>query len=45
MNNSDLKQWLEHTEVLVGELLEDGTNNEVYHTIEHHFASENFETL
>jgi len=45
MENTDLQQWLDHTEMLVGELLEDGTNSDVYHTIEHHFASENFETL
>jgi regulator of RNase E activity RraB len=45
MKDDDLKQWLEHTEVLVTELLEDGTNDEVYHTIEHHFASEDFDLL
>ncbi len=45
MIDEELKHWFEHTEVLVNELLEDGTNDEVYHTIEHHFASENFELL
>ena len=45
MIDEELQEWLEHTDALVGELLEDGTNDEVYHTIEHHFASENFEVL
>jgi len=45
MIDKELEGWLEHTDALVGELLSDGTNEEVYHTIEHHFASENFELL
>jgi len=45
MIDKELEGWLEHTDALVGELLSDGTNDEVYHTIEHHFASENFELL
>ncbi|MBL4941832.1 MAG: ribonuclease E inhibitor RraB [Colwellia sp.] len=45
MINEELQQWYQHTDALVNELLEDGTNDEVYHTIEHHFASENFELL
>lgn len=45
MMDKELAGWLEHTDALVGELLEDGTNEEVYHTIEHHFASDNFELL
>jgi regulator of RNase E activity RraB len=45
MIDEELQEWLDHTDALVGELLEDGTNDEVYHTIEHHFASENFEVL
>jgi len=45
MIDEELQDWLDHTDALVGELLEDGTNDEVYHTIEHHFASENFEVL
>lgn len=45
MINEELQQWFEHTDVLVSELLEDGTNDEVYHTIEHHFASEDFDLL
>jgi len=45
MIDEELTHWFEHTEALVNELLEDGTNEEVYHTIEHHFASENFDLL
>tara|TARA_B110000467_G_C18136429_1_gene376263 strand:- start:261 stop:611 length:351 start_codon:yes stop_codon:yes gene_type:complete len=45
MNNEILQEWLTHTEVLISELLEDGTNDEVYHTIEHHFASKDFDLL
>jgi hypothetical protein len=45
MVNEELQHWFEHTDTLVSELLEDGTNDEVYHTIEHHFASEDFELL
>ncbi len=41
----ELQQWLVHTETLITELLEDGTNDEVYHTIEHHFASSDFNLL
>ena len=45
MIDEELQHWFEHTDALVNELLEDGTNDEVYHTIEHHFASEDFEQL
>jgi regulator of RNase E activity RraB len=45
MMNEELQEWLTHTESLVTELLEDGTNDEVYHTIEHHFASSDFDLL
>lgn len=45
MKNEELQHWLAHTEQLIQELLEDGTNDEVYHTIEHHFASSNFDML
>jgi regulator of RNase E activity RraB len=45
MIDEELSHWFEHTDALVNELLEDGTNEEVYHTIEHHFASENFDLL
>ena len=45
MINEELQHWFEHTDALVSELLADGTNDDVYHTIEHHFASENFDLL
>ena len=45
MVNEELQHWFEHTDALLGELLADGTNDDVYHTIEHHFASENFDLL
>lgn len=45
MMEEELKQWLDHTQGLITELLEDGTNDEVYHTIEHHFASSDFDLL
>lgn len=41
----ELQQWMAHTDMLISELLEDGTNEEVYHTIEHHFASSDFDLL
>lgn len=41
----ELQHWSEHTKNLVEELLSDGTNDEVYHTIEHHFASSDFDLL
>lgn len=37
--------WLDHTQMLISELVEDGTNEEVHHTIEHHFASTDFNLL
>lgn len=40
-----LEDWLEHTRNLVNELLEDGSNPEVEHVIEHHFASTDFAVL
>jgi len=43
--NDELQQWREHTEVLVADLIADGSNEEVFHTIEHHFASEDFDLL
>jgi regulator of ribonuclease activity B len=43
--NNELQQWREHTEALVADLIADGSNEEVFHTIEHHFASEDFELL
>jgi hypothetical protein len=45
MIDEELQHWLSHTEMLISELLADGTNDEVYHTIEHHFASSDFELL
>lgn len=45
MNNEELQHWSEYTESLVTELLEDGSNDEAYHTIEHHFSSPDFERL
>jgi regulator of RNase E activity RraB len=45
MIDEELQEWLTHTEMLISELLADGTNDEVYHTIEHHFASSDFELL
>lgn len=45
MQNEDFQQWVEHTEELVNALLEDGSNEEVHHTIEHHFSSADFELL
>jgi regulator of RNase E activity RraB len=41
----ELQHWFEHSKQLVEELLSDGTNDEVYHTIEHHFASSDFDLL
>ncbi|MFD2165221.1 ribonuclease E inhibitor RraB [Thalassotalea euphylliae] len=40
-----MQEWQEYTEELVNELLEDGSNEEAYHTIEHHFSSANFDVL
>jgi len=45
MKDEDFQQWLEHTEGLINALLEDGTNDEVFHTIEHHFSSTDFDLL
>jgi len=45
MKNEQLSQWREHTENLVNALIEDGSNEEVFHTIEHHFSSEDFDLL
>ena len=45
MIDDELKHWLAHSDALIEELLEDGTNDEVDHTIEHHFASPDFDLL
>ncbi len=45
MIDEELKPWLEHTKNLITDLIEDGSNEEVHHTIEHHFSSADFELL
>jgi len=45
MMDKVLQQWREHTNELVNALLEDGSNEDELHTIEHHFASEDFDRL
>lgn len=45
MIDESLQEWFEHTESLVSALIEDGSNEEVHHTIEHHFSSADFEQL
>ena len=45
MKDEDLQQWLDHTNDLISALLDDGSNEEVYHTIEHHFSSTDFDLL
>ena len=45
MIDDELQQWLTHTENLISDLIADGSNKEVHHTIEHHFSSVNFEVL
>lgn len=45
MIDEELQHWMDHSKALITELLEDGTNDEVYHTIEHHFASSDFDLL
>ncbi len=42
---NELQQWQEHTELLVENLIADGSNEEVFHTIEHHFSSADFNLL
>lgn len=41
----ELQEWFAHTDELVNELLDDGSNEEKEHVIEHHFASSSFEKL
>lgn len=43
--SDELEHWKAHTESLINELIEDGSNEEVHHTIEHHFASQSFDLL
>ncbi|WP_286271206.1 ribonuclease E inhibitor RraB [Thalassotalea hakodatensis] len=45
MNDQALIELYEHTESLVEALLTDGSNEDVHHTIEHHFSSASFEQL
>lgn len=45
MINDELQQWLEHTKNLIADLIADETNEEVHHTIEHHFSSVSHELL
>lgn len=45
MKDEELQQWQDHTNNLVNALIEDGTNEEVHHTIEHHFSSTDFNIL
>ncbi len=45
MENNQLAEWVEYTESLIEELLDDGTNDEAMHTIEHHFSCADFELL
>lgn len=40
-----MNEWQAFTEEVVEALLEDGSNDEAMHTIEHHFASEDFDVL
>ena len=40
-----MENWREITEDIVTSLLEDGSDPEVLHEVEHHFVSENFEKL
>ena len=40
-----MKQWQAFTEEVIDALLEDGSNEEAMHTIEHHFSGESFEVL
>lgn len=40
-----MTQWQEFTEEVIDALLEDGSNPEAMHTIEHHFSSDDFDLL
>ncbi|WP_440874474.1 ribonuclease E inhibitor RraB [Thalassotalea sp. PLHSN55] len=45
MKDQAMQEWVEHTQELINALIEDGTNEEVHHTIEHHFSSVDFDLL
>ena len=40
-----INEWREETDAIIEELLEDGSNPDSEYTIEHHFASHNFDRL
>lgn len=40
-----MKEWQAFTEEVIDALLEDGSNEEAMHTIEHHFSSDSFDNL
>lgn len=40
-----MKQWQAFTEEVIDALLEDGSNEEAMHTIEHHFSCDDFAVL
>ncbi len=43
--NQELQSWMDETNEIIAELLQDGSNPEVEYPIEHHFASLNFDSL
>lgn len=45
MLSEELNELKLYTNELVEALIEDGTNEEVHHTIEHHFSSSDFDLL
>ena len=45
MTNEELQEWMDYSNTLVDELLADGTNDEAYHVIEHHFSCQDFDIL
>jgi regulator of RNase E activity RraB len=44
-NREILAEQYEETRLIIEELLEDGSDPEAFYSIEHHFASDNFEDL
>ena len=40
-----MNEWQAFTEEVVEALLEDGSNEQAMHTIEHHFSGDSFDTL
>lgn len=45
MVDEDLQELIDESNELINALLEDGSNVDVDHTIEHHFASQDFSVL